>query len=89
MELAKQLGNVSQACKIMGYSGGTPLRFFFVVTLGRSEAMERMPFVREPRKLPVVLSPEEVARFPEAAPGLEYRARVFMFRGACKVLRQR
>jgi hypothetical protein len=33
-----------------------------------------MPFVREPRKLPVILSPEEVARFLEAAPGLKYRA---------------
>jgi integrase/recombinase XerD len=52
----------------------TALRFFFTVTLGRSEITERMPFVREPRKLPVVLSAEEVARFLEAAPGLKYRA---------------
>jgi hypothetical protein len=49
----------------------TALRFFFGVTLGRSEITERMPFVREPRKLPVVLSPEEVTRFLEAAPGLK------------------
>src|SRR5882757_6657948 len=34
----------------------TALRFFFAVTLGRSEITQRMPFVREPRKLPVVLS---------------------------------
>jgi len=52
----------------------TALRFFFTVTLGRSEITERMPFVREPRKLPVVLSAEEVARFLGAAPGLKYRA---------------
>ena len=36
------------------------LRFFFRVTLGRPDLVERATFVREPRKLPVVLSPEEV-----------------------------
>jgi site-specific recombinase XerD len=58
------------------------LRFFFTVTLGRSDVTERMPFVREPRKLPVVLSPEEVARFLEAAPGLKYRAALSVAYGA-------
>jgi hypothetical protein len=52
----------------------TTLRFFFAVTLGRGDVTDRMPFVCEPRKLPVVPSPEEVARFLEAAPGLKYRA---------------
>jgi integrase/recombinase XerD len=52
----------------------TALRFFFGLTLGRQDVTERLPFVREPRKLPVILSPEEVARFLEAAPGLKYRA---------------
>jgi integrase/recombinase XerD len=37
------------------------LRFFFKVTLGRPDLVERTTFVREPRKLPVVLSPEEGA----------------------------
>jgi integrase/recombinase XerD len=60
----------------------TALRFFFAVTLGQSELTERMPFVREPRKLPVVLSPEEVARFLEAAPGLKYRAALSVAYGA-------
>ena len=60
----------------------TALRFFFAVTLGRSEVTERMPFVREPRKLPVVLSPEEVARFLEATPGLKYRAALSVAYGA-------
>ena len=60
----------------------TALRFFFAVTLGRGEVTERMPFVREPRKLPVVLSPEEVARFLEAAPGLKYRAALSVAYGA-------
>ena len=58
------------------------LRFFFTVTLGRNKVTERMPFVREPRKLPVVLSPEEVARFLEAAPGLKYRAALSVAYGA-------
>ena len=60
----------------------TALRFFFAVTLGRGDVTDRMPFVREPRKLPVVLSPEEVARFLEAAPGLKYRAALSVAYGA-------
>src|SRR5438270_3561420 len=38
------------------------LRFFFRVTLGRSNIIEHTTFIHESRKLPVVLSPEEVAR---------------------------
>jgi integrase/recombinase XerD len=60
----------------------TALRFFFTVTLGRGEVTARMPFVREPRKLPVVLSPEKVARLLEAAPGLKYRAALSVAYGA-------
>jgi len=60
----------------------TALRFFFEVTLGRRGATEHLPFVREPRKLPVVLSPEEVARLLEAAPGLKYRAALSVAYGA-------
>ena len=33
-----------------------------------------LTFVREPRKMPVVLSPEESARLLEAAPGPKYKA---------------
>jgi len=50
------------------------LRFFFTVTLDRADAVRHLAFVHEPRKLPVVLSPEEVARFLEAAPGVKYKA---------------
>jgi integrase/recombinase XerD len=60
----------------------TALRFFFTVTLARGEVTDRMPFVREPRKLPVVLSPEEVARFLQAAPSLKYRAALSVAYGA-------
>jgi site-specific recombinase XerD len=41
-----------------------------------------MPFVREPRRLPVVLSPEEVARFLDAAPGLKSKAALSVAYGA-------
>ena len=50
------------------------LRFFYGVTLGHGEIPERIPYAREPRKLPVVLSAEEVVRFLEAVPGLKTRA---------------
>jgi len=49
------------------------LRFFYGVTLGRQEIPERIPHAREPRKLPVVLSADEVVRFLEAVPGLKAR----------------
>ena len=40
----------------------TALRFFFKVTLKRRDLADAVVSVREPRRLPVVLSPEEVAR---------------------------
>jgi site-specific recombinase XerD len=50
------------------------LRFFFAVTLDRPEVTKLLTFVAEPRKIPVVLSPEEVTRFLDAAPGPKYKA---------------
>src|SRR6266478_1390066 len=38
------------------------------------EMARHLTFVREPRKIPVILSPEEVARLLEAAPGPKYKA---------------
>ena len=58
------------------------LRFLFGVTLGRDDANQGMTTVREPSKLPVVLSPEEVARLLDAAPGLKYRAALSVAYGA-------
>jgi integrase/recombinase XerD len=49
------------------------LRFFFGVTLGRPELPERIPYARQPRRLPVVLSADEVVRFLEAVPGVRNR----------------
>ncbi len=50
------------------------LRFFFTVTLERPDLVRPLRLVNEPRKAPVVLSREEVARLLEAAPGLKYKA---------------
>jgi len=58
------------------------LRFFFTVTLTRREAAAWMTTVREPRTLPVILSPEEVARLLDAAPGLKYKAALSVAYGA-------
>ncbi len=63
-------------------AGVSALRFFFGVTLGRGDAQAGMTTVREPRKLPVVLSPEEVRRLLDAAPGLKYRAALSLAYGA-------
>ena len=44
------------------------LRFFYGVTLGQAIVPERIAHAREPSKLPVVLSADEVVRFLEAIP---------------------
>src|SRR5882724_6749226 len=49
-------------------------RFFFTVTLDRPEMARHLTFVREPRKIPAILSLEEIARLLEAAPGPKYKA---------------
>jgi len=58
------------------------LRFFFRVTLKRYEIVEHTHFIHEPCKLPVVLSPEEVMRLLDAAPGLKYKAALSVAYGA-------
>ena len=50
------------------------LRFFFAVTLDRPDLARRLTVVPQPRKLPMVLSVEEVARLLDAAPGAKYKA---------------
>jgi integrase/recombinase XerD len=58
------------------------LRFFFSVTVDRADVTKPLTFVAEPRKIPNVLSPEEVARFLEAAPGPKYKAALSAAYGA-------
>jgi integrase/recombinase XerD len=50
------------------------LRFFFTVTLGHKDAAVRIVSAKEPKKLPTVLSADEIARFLQAVPGLRNRA---------------
>jgi site-specific recombinase XerD len=58
------------------------LRFFFEITLERGELMAMMSPVREPRKLPVVLSRAEVARLIAAARNPKHRAALSVAYGA-------
>jgi len=50
------------------------LRFLFTVTLDRPDLSRRLVLVRQARKLPTVLSVEEVGRLLEAAPGPKHKA---------------
>ena len=50
------------------------LRFFYRKTLGRSSMVDEIATPKEERKLPEVLSPEEVQRFFDALESLKYRA---------------
>ncbi|HEX4555497.1 MAG TPA: site-specific integrase [Xanthobacteraceae bacterium] len=60
----------------------TALRFFFKVTLDRPETTRRLVFVYEPRKLPRVLSGEEVLRLLEAAVSPKHKAALSVAYGA-------
>jgi len=50
------------------------LRFFHRVTLGKKWVLDGVVCPKQQKKLPVVLSPDEVTRFFEAIPGLKHRA---------------
>ena len=60
----------------------TGLRFFLRVTLGRSAEIDRVPILKERRTLPMVLTPEEVARIIASAPGLKYQTALSVTYGA-------
>ena len=55
-------------------SSVSALRFFFTVTLDRPDLSRLLVLVLHPRKLPAVLSVEEVGRLLEATPGIKYKA---------------
>jgi site-specific recombinase XerD len=58
------------------------LRFFFNVTLDRPDLAKPLSTIHEPRKARIVLSPEEVVRFLETAPGIKYKAAFSVAYGA-------
>jgi site-specific recombinase XerD len=60
----------------------TALRFFFEVTLGDKAVVSKLNTVPVPRKLPVVLSREEVSRLLEATSSLKYKAAFALAYGA-------
>lgn len=58
------------------------LRFFFKITLDRPGFGDRLATVHSPERLPVVLSPEEVALLLHCAPGLKYQSALSVAYGA-------
>lgn len=60
----------------------TGLRFFFEVTLEDRQALRKMSTVHEPRKLPVILSTDEVKRLLKATLSLKYKAALSTAYGA-------
>src|SRR5690349_24554322 len=52
----------------------TALRFFFKITLKRHDLAEELISTREPRRLSVVLSPEEVGRLLASAINIKHKA---------------
>jgi integrase/recombinase XerD len=65
-------------------SAVSALRFFFCTTLGQPGLGHQLARMHYPRKLPRVLSPEDVMRLLEAAPGpgLKYKAALSVAYGA-------
>jgi len=57
------------------------LRFFFVKMLKRPYMIEHIPFPKETRRLPEILTPEEVVRLIEAASNLMHRAMLMTLYG--------
>ncbi len=58
------------------------LRFFFNVTLDRPEMARCLTVVREPRRIPAILSPDEVARLLDAVPHPKHKAALSVAYGA-------
>ena len=63
-------------------SAVSALRFFFTVTLNRPDLARRLTVVRQPRRLPGVLSAEEIVLLLQAAPGPKYKAALATAYGA-------
>ncbi|MEO5510696.1 MAG: tyrosine-type recombinase/integrase [Longimicrobiales bacterium] len=62
-----------QASATLANQAVCALRFLYREVLGRPDEVERIPYARRERRLPVVLSPEETARFLVSIPIARYR----------------
>ena len=60
----------------------TALRFFFSTTMDRPDRTRHLALVHQPRKIPVVLSPEEVVRLLEMTPDVKYQTAFSVAYGA-------
>ena len=58
------------------------LRFFFTTTCNRPQMARHLGLLKQPQKLPVVLTTDEVLRLLEAAPGPKYKAALGVAYGA-------
>jgi integrase/recombinase XerD len=79
---AQQIEQGAQPPKMNGQASA--LRFFFTVTLGRADLAHQLARTRYPRKLPRILTADEVRDLIEAAPGpgLKYKAALSIAYGA-------
>src|SRR6516165_5274252 len=55
-------------------ANASALRFFFKITLKRSDLADEVVSAREPRRLPIVLSPQEVGRLLASATNIKHKA---------------
>jgi integrase/recombinase XerD len=70
LHLIQEKGLAWSSCNI-ALSG---LKFFYRVTLKRTQAQFELPTPRQPQKLPQILAPEEVVRIIESADNPKHRA---------------
>jgi site-specific recombinase XerD len=80
---AFQLHQREQGVQPPTMNGATAaLRFFFTTTCNRPDMARYLRLVKQPQKLPVVLTTEEVFQLLEAAPGPKYKAALGVSYGA-------
>jgi integrase/recombinase XerD len=58
------------------------LQFFFCVTLGQNERFEKLPCARQPKRLPTVLSADELRRLFDVARDVKHKALLMTLYGA-------
>jgi integrase/recombinase XerD len=80
-----QFAQVEQGAQPSKMNGqASALRFFFTITLGRADLAHQLARTHYPRKLPRILTPDQVAQLIEAAPGpgLKHKAALSVAYGA-------